>query len=198
MWLEVAVDVPGASGARHLPAPGVSRRCSHRRRRCALPDLRRVGVLRVMRTFSWVALGIALTTSTGVALGKGGDKGKKGRSEEAHRKGKAEHETAKARRAWIPPGLGRPIANLDDLRDTRAARREAHRNEVRDKLKGELGKPTVQKELERHARFEARLDVLETKVLEANKSELFDRIAELRRREEERHRKNLEQLAGAK
>ena len=159
-----------------------------------------------MRACLAFAFGLLVITDAGLALGKGDDKPKKGRSEEAkeakeaakdERKERREADKADGRRDWNPPGLGRPVKNLDDLIRTRAARREAHRNEVRDRLKGALKYPDVHKELERHARFEARIDVLEAKAREAEKTELLGRLAELRRKEDERHAKNLEKLAKA-
>lgn len=190
-----------------------------------MPAGARFEVQAVMKLRAWLACGIGLMVmaDAGLALGRDKDKDKRGSSEAAkdarekfkeerkedkaerkedkeERKEERKEDKAEARYAWNWPGLGRPIKNLDDLTQTRAARREAHRKEVRDRLKVTLAYPGVLRELERHARFEARIDVLEAKTREANKMELLARVGELRRKEDERHAKNLEQLSkgGAK
>lgn len=160
------------------------------------------------------AVGILLVTATSVAEGKGGDHGKGHGNGKGWENGKGPGkgppwdrghrnersvghpgQTGVTVRLWSPPGLGRPVVSFDDLVKTREKRREAHRAAVVLTLGPRLADGRVILELDRHARFEAHVDVLEVKARELETLEYLGRLSELRRKEEERHAANLKLLA---
>lgn len=115
---------------------------------------------------------------------RGGDRDRK------EPQGKGPGAAADKVRHVVPAAVKAMRDNLDRDRDVR---RDNHRKEVQTRYGAIAHKPVVREELALHAKRVAQLDYLTQLATSQNKTQLVQRIATLRAREDARHTKRMDE-----